>query len=64
MVIAKPSTADFQPVPLWHKLQAQFYIDVPTVKIGAGYTTFGASKRMSGYYPGIWPAFWNTTLTT
>jgi peptide/nickel transport system substrate-binding protein len=44
-------------VPLWHKLQAQFYIDVPTVKIGAGYTTFGASKRMSGYYSGIWPAF-------
>jgi peptide/nickel transport system substrate-binding protein len=50
-------------VPLWHKLQAQFYIDVPTVKIGAGYTTFGASKRMSGYYPGIWPAFWNTKLS-
>ena len=50
-------------VPLWHKLQAQFYIDVPTVKIGAGFTTFGASKRMTGYYPGIWPAFWNTKLT-
>jgi peptide/nickel transport system substrate-binding protein len=50
-------------VPLWHKLQAQFYIDVPTVKIGAGYTTFGASKRMAGYYPGIWPAFWNTKLS-
>jgi peptide/nickel transport system substrate-binding protein len=51
-------------VPLWHKLQAQFYIDVPTVKIGAGFTTFGASKRISGYYPGIWPAFWNTKLST
>jgi peptide/nickel transport system substrate-binding protein len=51
-------------VPLWHKLQAQFYIDVPTVKVGAGFTTFGASKRMTGYYPGIWPAFWNTKLTT
>jgi peptide/nickel transport system substrate-binding protein len=51
-------------VPLWHKLQAQFYIDVPTVKIGAGFTTFGASKRISGYYPGIWPAFWNTKLAT
>jgi peptide/nickel transport system substrate-binding protein len=50
-------------VPLWHKLQAQFYIDAPTVKIGAGYTTFGASKKMSGYYPGIWPAFWNTGLS-
>jgi peptide/nickel transport system substrate-binding protein len=50
-------------VPLWRKLQAQFYVDVPTVKIGAGYTTFGASKRMTGYYPGIWPAFWNTKLT-
>ena len=50
-------------VPLWHKLQAQFYVDVPTVKIGAGYTTFGASKKMTGYYPGIWPAFWNTKLS-
>jgi peptide/nickel transport system substrate-binding protein len=50
-------------VPLWHKLQAQFYIDVPTVKVGAGYTTFGASKKMTGYYPGIWPAFWNTKLS-
>ena len=50
-------------VPLWHKLQAQFYVDVPTVKIGAGYTTFGASKKISGYYPGIWPAFWNTKLS-
>lgn len=50
-------------IPLWHKLQAQFYIDVPTVKIGAGFTTYGANKRMTGYYPGIWPAFWNTKLT-
>jgi peptide/nickel transport system substrate-binding protein len=50
-------------VPLWRKLQAQFYTDVPSVKIGAGYTTFGASKRMTGYYPGIWPAFWNTKLS-
>jgi peptide/nickel transport system substrate-binding protein len=51
-------------IPLWHKLQAQFYIDVPTVKIGAGFTTYGANKRMTGYYPGIWPAFWNTKLAT
>ncbi|HEY2618184.1 MAG TPA: ABC transporter substrate-binding protein, partial [Acetobacteraceae bacterium] len=50
-------------VPLWHKLQAQFYVDAPTVKIGAGYTTFGASRKMTGYYPGIWPAFWNTRLS-
>jgi peptide/nickel transport system substrate-binding protein len=49
-------------VPIWRKLQAQFYIDVPTVKVGAGYTTFGASKKLSGYYPGIWPCFWNTRL--
>jgi peptide/nickel transport system substrate-binding protein len=49
-------------VPLWKKLQAQFYVDVPTVKVGAGFTTFGASKKMTGYYPGIWPCFWNTKL--
>jgi peptide/nickel transport system substrate-binding protein len=50
-------------VPLGHKLQAQLYIDVRTARIGAGYTTFGASKQMSGYYPSIWPAFWNTKLS-
>ena len=50
-------------VPIWRSLQAQFYVDVPTVKVGAGYTTFGASKKLSGYYPGIWPCFWNTKLT-
>ena len=49
-------------IPIWKKLQAQFYIDVPTVKVGAGFTTFGASKKLSGYYPGIWPCFWNTSL--
>jgi len=59
-------TTESDPVkrlPIWHKLQAQFYVDVPTVKVGAGFTTFGAIKRISGYYPGIWPCFWNTTLS-
>ena len=49
-------------IPIWKKLQAQFYIDVPTVKVGAGFATFGAGKKISGYYPGIWPCFWNTSL--
>jgi peptide/nickel transport system substrate-binding protein len=49
-------------VPLWSKLQALFYSEVPTVKLGAGYTTYGASQKMSGYYPGIWPYFLNTKL--
>ena len=39
-------------IPIWQKLQAQFYIDVPTVKVGAGFTTFGASKKIGGYYSG------------
>ena len=26
-------------VPIWHKLQALFYSEVPTVKLGALYTT-------------------------
>lgn len=51
-------------VPIWHKLQALFYSEVPTVKIGDGYTMFGATKKMAGYYPGIWPAFWNTNLAS
>lgn len=49
-------------LPIWHKLQALFYAEAPTVRMGAGYTTFGASKKLTGYYPGIWPAFWNTKL--
>ena len=32
-------------------------------KLGAGYTTYGASRKISGYYPGIWPYFLNTKLT-
>lgn len=51
-------------VILWRKLQALFYSEVPTVKIGDGFTLYGANKKISGYYPGIWPAFWNTTLAT
>ncbi len=51
-------------VPIWHKLQALFYSEVPTVKIGDGYTMYGATKKLAGYYPGIWPAFWNTTLAS
>lgn len=50
-------------VPLWFKLQALFYSEVPTVKLGAGYTTYGASRKISGYYPGIWPYFVNTRLS-
>jgi peptide/nickel transport system substrate-binding protein len=50
-------------VPLWAKLQALFYSEVPTVKLGAGYTTYGASRKITGYYPGIWPYFLNTKLT-
>ena len=51
-------------VPIWNKLQALFYSEVPTVKIGDGYTMFGATKKLTGYYPGIWPAFWNTNLAS
>jgi peptide/nickel transport system substrate-binding protein len=50
-------------IPLWSKLQALFYSEVPTVKLGAGYTTYGASHKISGYYPGIWPYFLNTRLS-
>jgi peptide/nickel transport system substrate-binding protein len=49
-------------VALWKKLQALFYSEVPTIKVGAYYTTYAATKKMSGYAPLIWPAFWNTKL--
>jgi peptide/nickel transport system substrate-binding protein len=51
-------------VPLWSKLQSLFYAEAPTVKLGAGYTTYGASRKISGYYPGIWPYFLNTKLSS
>lgn len=51
-------------VPLWSALQALFYAEAPTVKLGAGYTTYGASRKISGYYPGIWPYFLNTSLSS
>jgi peptide/nickel transport system substrate-binding protein len=49
-------------VALWKKIQALFYSEVPTIKVGAYYTTYAATKKMSGYAPLIWPAFWNTKL--
>jgi peptide/nickel transport system substrate-binding protein len=56
-------TDDAKRVELWKKLQALFYAEVPTVKIGSFYYLYGINTRLSGYLPEQWPAFWNVTAS-
>ena len=46
-------------VASWRKLQALFYSEVPTIKVGSFYDLYGISTRLSGYVPSMFPAFWN-----
>jgi peptide/nickel transport system substrate-binding protein len=50
-------------VAIWKRLQALFYSEVPTIKIGSFYALFGISTRLSGYTPVADPAFWNVKIT-
>ncbi|HEX3350888.1 MAG TPA: ABC transporter substrate-binding protein [Acetobacteraceae bacterium] len=46
----------------WKAIQSLFYSEVPTIKVGSYFNTYAASKKLSGYTPGPWPAFWNAKL--
>jgi peptide/nickel transport system substrate-binding protein len=49
-------------IQIWQKLQTLFDVEVPAIKIGDAYPLYGIRQRVTGYTPGIWPAFWNTGL--
>jgi peptide/nickel transport system substrate-binding protein len=49
-------------VAIWRQLQALFYSEVPTIKIGSAYNLYGMSDKLTGYTSQSWPYFWNTRL--
>jgi peptide/nickel transport system substrate-binding protein len=49
-------------VAIWKQLQALFYSEVPTIKIGSAYNLYGISDKLTGYTSQSWPYFWNTRL--
>ncbi|MGQ9366213.1 ABC transporter substrate-binding protein [Azospirillum sp. ST 5-10] len=46
----------------WADLQALFYEQVPTIKVGDFYNLAAASKSLKNYTPMPWPFFWNAEL--
>jgi peptide/nickel transport system substrate-binding protein len=47
----------------WRQIQAIFYRDVPTIKLGEFFQLFGISTGLTNYTPLAWPCFWNVGLT-
>jgi peptide/nickel transport system substrate-binding protein len=50
-------------VAIWRQIQAIFYRDVPTIKLGEFFQLYGISNQLTGYTPQAWPCFWNVGLT-
>jgi len=46
----------------WRQLQAIFYRDVPTIKLGEFLQLYGISSKLTNYTPLAWPCFWNVGL--
>lgn len=49
-------------VAIWKQLQALFYREVSTNKIGSAYNLYGISDKLTGYTSKSWPYFWNCGL--
>ncbi len=48
--------------PLWGKVQALVYEEVPFVEVGRFNGLSARSAKLQGYQPAVWPFFWNTSL--
>ncbi len=48
----------------WRQIQAIFYRDVPTIKLGEFLQLYGISTKLTDYTPLAWPCFWNVGVTT
>lgn len=48
--------------PLWGKVQAVVYDEVPYIKVANFNGLTARSKKLEGYTPMPWPYFWNTGL--
>jgi peptide/nickel transport system substrate-binding protein len=44
---------------IWKKLHGLFYSEAPSLKVGEFYSPFAMNKKLTGYQPMPWPAFWN-----
>ena len=49
--------------PLWGKVQALVYDEVPFVEVGKFNALSARSSKLQGYTPMPWPFFWNTSLS-
>ncbi len=49
-------------VAIWKRIQALFFSEAPTLKLGAFYLLYGSSTKLTDYTAGPWPAFWNARL--
>jgi peptide/nickel transport system substrate-binding protein len=49
--------------PLWGKVQALVYDEVPFVEVGKFNALSARSSKLQGYQPMPWPFFWNTSLS-
>ena len=47
----------------WHVIQALFYSEAPSVKVGDFYNLAARSKRVTDYTVVPWPFFWNVGLS-
>lgn len=47
----------------WRQIQAIFYRDVPTIKLGEFLQLYGISTKLMHYTPVAWPCFWNVGLS-
>ena len=50
-------------IPIWRQLQAIFYDEVPTIKLGEFFQLYGISNKLTNYTPLAWPCFWNVKIT-
>jgi peptide/nickel transport system substrate-binding protein len=50
-------------IVIWQRIQALFYSEVPTIKLGEWFYLYGISAKLNGYTPVPWPCFWNVSLT-
>lgn len=48
--------------PLWGKVQAVVYDEVPYIRLGSFNSLTAKSAKLQGYTPMPWPYFWNTSL--
>jgi peptide/nickel transport system substrate-binding protein len=48
--------------PLWGKVQAVVYDEVPYIRLGSFNSLTARSSKLQGYTPMPWPFFWNTRL--